>query len=181
MTSRGIPAPWWAQNADRDGCEGMFAAWRRGGRARRGDVRVAALSLLAEQPRNGYQIIQEISERTGARWRPSPGSVYPALAQLTDEELVGAVEADGRRVFTLTDAGRAYVEEHRGELAATWDAVADPADQGVIDMRELLGQVAGATMHVLRSASPAQLDAARQVLAKTRRSLYQILADGDET
>ena len=60
----------------------------RGPRVKRGDVRAAALALLAEEPPNGYQIIQEISERSGGVWRPSPGSVYPALQQLEDEGLI---------------------------------------------------------------------------------------------
>src|ERR1700756_1419759 len=83
----------------------------RGRKARRGDVRAAALLLLAEEPRNGYQIMQEIEQRSGGVWRPSPGSVYPALAQLEDEGLVGVEERDGRRTYVLTGAGRAYVEE----------------------------------------------------------------------
>src|SRR6476661_7621334 len=57
----------------------------RGRKARRGDIRTAALLLLAEEPRNGYQIMQEVEERSGGAWRPSPGSVYPALSQLEDE------------------------------------------------------------------------------------------------
>jgi DNA-binding PadR family transcriptional regulator len=77
-------------------------------RARRGDVRAAALALLAENPMNGYQIIQEISERSGGVWRPSPGSVYPALQQLEDEGLIRAEEgAGGRRAYQLTDDGGA--------------------------------------------------------------------------
>ena len=80
---------------------------------RRGDVRAAALSLLAEGPRNGYQIIQEISERTNGVWRPSPGSVYPALQQLEDEGLIRAETSEsGRKAFALTDEGRAYADSH---------------------------------------------------------------------
>src|ERR671936_914408 len=73
--------------------------FRRGPRARRGDVRAAALLLLAEEPRNGYQLMQEIEERSGGVWRPSPGSVYPALSQLEDEGLVQGEERDGRRAY----------------------------------------------------------------------------------
>src|SRR5213080_1684473 len=83
----------------------------RGRKARRGDIRTAALLLLAEEPRNGYQIMQEVEERSGGVWRPSPGSVYPALSQLEDEGLIRSEESDGRKVFALTDAGRAQVEE----------------------------------------------------------------------
>src|SRR5881396_519230 len=75
-------------------------------RMRRGDVRAALLVLLAEEPRNGYGLMQEIERRSDGVWRPSPGSVYPALALLEDEGLVRTTEEDGRKVFTLTDAGR---------------------------------------------------------------------------
>src|SRR5215212_9377682 len=78
----------------------------RGPRARRGDVRAALLVLLAEEPRNGYQLMQEIEHRSDGTWRPSPGSVYPALQQLEDERLVVTAEHDGNRVFEITDAGR---------------------------------------------------------------------------
>ena len=84
------------------------------------------LDLLAEgQPWNGYQIIQEIGARTEGVWRPSAGSVYPALQQLEDEALIRAEAAgeDRRRMYTLTEEGRAYVEAHADELRASWDAV----------------------------------------------------------
>src|SRR6266550_2095196 len=92
----------------------------RGRKARRGDIRTAALLLLAEEPRNGYQIMQEVEERSGGVWRPSPGSVYPALAQLEDEGLIGSEESDGRKVFVLTDAGRALLEERDPSKPAPW-------------------------------------------------------------
>ena len=82
----------------------------RGRKARRGDIRTAALLLLAEEPRNGYQIMQEVEERSGGVWSPSPGSVYPALAQLEDEGLIRSEEIDGRKLFALTDAGRGLAE-----------------------------------------------------------------------
>src|SRR3954447_26862627 len=83
----------------------------RGPRARRGDVRTAMLLLLNEEPRNGYGLMQEIEERSGGAWRPSPGSVYPALSQLEDEGLVRVEEVEGGRTFVLTDVGRAHVAE----------------------------------------------------------------------
>ena len=84
----------------------------RGPRARRGDVRAALLVLLAEEPRNGYQLMQEIEQRSDGVWRPSPGSVYPALQQLEDEGLVASRPASAGKAYALTDAGRAHVEEH---------------------------------------------------------------------
>ena len=92
---------------------GFGPGFGRGQRARRGDVRAALLALLAEEPRNGYQLMQEIERRTEGVWRPSPGSVYPALQQLEDEGLVRAQEGGGRKLFELTDDGREYVAEPR--------------------------------------------------------------------
>src|SRR3954454_10206844 len=96
----------------------------RGHKARRGDVRAAALVLLDEEPRNGYQLMQEIEHRSDGAWRPSPGSVYPALQQLEDEGLVRTTETEGRRQYELTPAGSEYVEANRAELGTPWEAFA---------------------------------------------------------
>jgi DNA-binding PadR family transcriptional regulator len=155
----------------------------RGPRARRGDVRAAALALLAEQPMNGYQIIQEIGERSGGVWRPSPGSVYPALQQLEDEVLIRAESGEGgRRGYVLTDAGRAYVAEHPDELRAPWDIVAGGTGGAAIEMRTLMQQLGMAAFQVVSAGTDAQQAQARKVLADARKSLYRILAaDEDET
>jgi DNA-binding PadR family transcriptional regulator len=151
----------------------------RGPRARRGDVRAALLVLLAEEPRNGYGLMQEIEQRSGGVWRPSPGSVYPALQQLEDEGLVRAVESGGRKQYELSDEGRAYVEEHRETLAEPWAEVAGDVAPGAFELRSLGGQVMAALMQVAFAGSPAQVDEAKQVLADTRRSLYRILAEDE--
>lgn len=152
---------------------------RGGPKVRRGDVRAALLALLAEEPRNGYQIIQEIAERSDGVWRPSAGSVYPALQQLDDEGLVQAVQSGTRRLFELTEEGRRYVEEHAEECAALWEAVRDTVGQEAIDMRSLVRQVGMAAMQVLKVGSTSQIVEMRQVLTDTRRSLYRILAEDD--
>lgn len=166
---------------------GMFGPWfgepkfMRGPRAKRGDVRAGALGLLAEEPRNGYQIIQEISERSGGVWRPSPGSVYPALQQLEDEGLIRAETGEGgRRVYVITDEGRAHVEARPEEFRAPWDAVAGSVGGDAIELRSLLAEVAMAAVQVGRAGTDAQLARARQLLADTRRGLYRILAADDE-
>src|ERR1700757_2013517 len=87
---------------------GGRGGWRK---ARRGDIRTAALLLLAEEPRNGYEIMQEVQDRSEGVWRPSPGSVYPALSQLEDEGLIRSQEIDGRKVFAITDEGSALLAE----------------------------------------------------------------------
>ena len=156
----------------------------RGPRVRRGDVRAAILDLLAEgQPWNGYQIIQEIAERTQGVWRPSAGSVYPALQQLEDEGLISAAAGEDRkRNYTLTDEGRAYVQAHADELRASWDAVTGSVDDAAVQMHNLARTVAMATMQVAQAGTPAQVQQASKVLADTRKALYRILAaDGEET
>ena len=158
--------------------------FRQGPKVARGDVRAAILALLTEQPRNGYQIIQEISRRSGGVWKPSSGSVYPALQQLEDEGLVRADENDGRRVFQLTEAGRAYVEARQEELSAPWEAVSESMDERVVALQTLIGQVGMAAMQVAMAGAETQLTAARQVLTEARRALYRILAadePGDDT
>jgi hypothetical protein len=142
----------------------------RGPRVKRGDVRAAALALLAEEPRNGYQIIQEIGERSGGVWRPSPGSVYPALQQLEDEALIQAETAEGQ----------AYVTAHPDEVSAPWDVVARSVGDDAIELRELIGQVAMAAVQVTQVGSDAQVTEAHKILTDARRSLYRILAADDE-
>ncbi len=148
----------------------------RGRRTGRGDVRLAALSLLAEGPMHGYQLIQEIAERSGGEWKPSPGSVYPMLQQLADEGLVRAEEAEGRRVFTLTEAGQTYVNERRAEIAAVWESATGGGDDAVRELWQGFGQVAAAMQQVSHAGTPAQIAAAGRLIAETRRQLYRILA-----
>lgn len=147
----------------------------RGPRAGRGDVRSAVLALLAEQPMHGYQMIQEISERSGGAWKPSPGSVYPTLQQLEDEGLVRAQEQDGRRVYHLTEQGQRVVTERADEFANLWQGVAPSADDA--QLGDLIFQVGAAFVHVARTGTPAQMAEARKVLARTRADLYRIMGE----
>jgi DNA-binding PadR family transcriptional regulator len=153
---------------------GPFGGGR--GRKRRGDVRIALLMLLAEEPRNGYQLMQAIEERSGGRWRPSPGSVYPTLAQLEDEGLIRASERDGTKLFELTDAGRAHLDE-RGDAPAPWDAGDDPNASTFIEIRGLSMQVAKAAWEVAQVGDERQIGRATEILSEARRSLYRILAE----
>src|SRR5215471_2470252 len=155
---------------------------RRRPRVRRGDVRAAALALLAEEPRNGYQIIQEIAARSGGVWQPSPGSVYPALQQLEDEGLISAATMEGGRSgFALTDEGRSYMAEHADEVNAPWEVVAGREHGSVREMRGMVGQLAMAAMQVTQAGSEAQIAEAQGILKNARRSLYRILAADDDT
>jgi DNA-binding PadR family transcriptional regulator len=156
----------------------MFAGPFGGGRGRRrrGDVRAALLLVLAEEPRNGYQLMQAIEERSGGRWRPSPGSVYPALAQLEDERLVRAIERDEVRLFEITDAGRKHLEE-RHEHTPPWEN--DEPDT-VSDLKSQIKQIAIAAAQVIRAGDEAQVARAGETLAEARRKLYRILAEEDD-
>jgi DNA-binding PadR family transcriptional regulator len=158
---------------------GPWAAGPRGPKARRGDVRAAILAVLAEQPMNGYQIIQEIAERSGGMWKPSPGSIYPTLQQLEDEGLVTADAETGRRTFTLTDDGRTYVAEHADEVSAPWDAMTAATEDDERGLKPLLGQVAAAMWQIIAAGTPDQQARARAALIDLRRTLYAILADDD--
>src|SRR5262249_22641445 len=144
-----------------------------GPKVRRGDVRAAALALLAGKPLNGYQIIQEIEQRSDGLWRPRPRSLYPPPQQPEGEGPVRAEESEGRRAFHLTDTGRAYVESHKAELAAPWEALTETMADGALELRDLVGQVAEAIMHVARTGSTRQVSEAKRVLGETRRSLYR--------
>ena len=152
----------------------------RGGRARRGDVRAAILALLSEEPMHGYQLIQEIAQRSDGMWRPSAGSVYPALSLLQDEGLVRPdtrpEDEGGRKVFTLTDTGRAYVTEHATDLAAPWDTVTGGVSESMGEIMELVREVGIAAVQVMRTGDASAIEAARRTLDQARRSLYLILA-----
>lgn len=154
-------------------------------RAAKGNVRTAILALLAEEPRHGYQLMQDIAERSHGAWRPSPGSVYPVLSALQDEGLVDDEKVEGRRVFSLTAAGRAHVAERADELGAVFDAydaaARDDEELGTADARALIAGVAAAAVQVFATGTDEQVAAARQLLDRARRELYGLLAqDSDE-
>ena len=159
---------------------------RRGPRVRRGDVRTAILDVLraaeagGEQV-NGYQVIQQISERSDGSWRPSPGSVYPTIQQLQDEGLIETEDGRGRKTLTLTDEGRQYVAEHEDELAQVWRPFERQAndDTSFSGLKPEIGQVMGAVWQIVTAGSESQQRAAIEVLVETRRKLYGIIADGD--
>jgi DNA-binding PadR family transcriptional regulator len=151
----------------------------RGRKARRGDIRTAALLLLAEEPRNGYQIMQEVEERSGGVWRPSPGSVYPALQQLEDEGLIRSEDSEGRKLLAITDEGRKLLAERPEDAPAPWEQMSSDLSSGHRELGQLMREVAFAFSQVMRTGSEPQLAKARDVLAGARRDLYRILADGD--
>jgi DNA-binding PadR family transcriptional regulator len=150
---------------------------RRGGpRARRGDVRLALLRLLDEEPRNGYQLIQAIEQRSEGLWRPSPGSVYPTLAQLEDEGLIRSLESEGTRRFEITDSGREYLQG-RVDEPAPWAPAGEETEHPLADLGPLVIGIGKATFQVASVGDRSQRERARTLLTETRRALYRILAE----
>lgn len=189
----GWAGPGWGRTGPPPWAAGLFGMTqpdeRRGPRVRRGDVRSAILDVLraaalTEESVNGYQVIQQINDKSKGAWRPSPGSVYPTIQQLEDEGLVQADDERGRRTLRLTAEGATYAAEHADELAGVWapferrERDAASSTPGVADLKPEIGQVMGAVWQIVSSGSEAQRTAAIEVLIDTRRQLYGILADG---
>lgn len=146
-----------------------------GMRARRGDVRSAILRLLSEKPMHGYQIIQELSTRSGGAWSPSAGSVYPTLQLLADEGLLSAQETAGKKVFSLTEAGVAAVAE-TADQPAPWEDAAQ-SDSGAAGYRQAAGRLMQVVFQIGKTGTPAQAEAAIEVLNDARKKLYTLLAE----
>jgi DNA-binding PadR family transcriptional regulator len=144
-------------------------------------MRAAAIELLSERPMHGYEVIQELESRSGGVWKPSPGSVYPTLQLLQDEGLVTASEIDGRRVFTLTDAGRTEVGSRREQGSVPpWVEMADDAGAPVQRLARALRSAVMASKQLLHDGTPAQQQQAEAILADARRKLYALLAADEE-
>lgn len=150
----------------------------RGRRAQRGDVRAAVLTLLAEEPMHGYELMQTIAERSEGRWTPSPGAIYPTLAVLSDEGLVTLAESDGRKLASLTPTGVQHVEESR----ATWPNPfqRDAADAAGPDLHALTRDLVEAVRHAARTASDTQRERLAEVLTSARRDVYRALVEETE-
>lgn len=145
---------------------------RSGTRAGKGELRSAVLSLLAERPMHGYQIIREIEERSAGSWKPSAGSVYPTLQLLADEGFISAEESNGRKIYSLTEAGQ---EEVAGtEKTAPWDAAGPHGSFAALPKAGM--ELAQAAAQVGRSGTNKQVQEAVAVLDEARRRLYSILA-----
>ncbi|MFE6731363.1 PadR family transcriptional regulator [Streptomyces californicus] len=145
------------------------------GRARRGDVRASILALLKDRPMHGYEMIQEIGERSGGAWRPSPGSVYPTLQLLEDEGLITSASEGGKKLFTLTESGLGEAEsgpdapwEEAGR-GVDWES-ANEIRQAGFGLMEAFGQV-------WKTGSADQRQKALTVINDARKQLYLILAD----
>lgn len=151
---------------------------RRGGgrgRGRRGDVRAAILTLLGERPMHGYEMIQEIAERSDGLWKPSPGSVYPTLQLLVDEGLIVGTESEGsKKLFELTDDGRAAAAKIE---TPPWEQITDDAGPGHADLRSAVGQLMGAVAQSSYAASEEQQARILEIVNNARREIYGVLGE----
>lgn len=153
-----------------------FGGRRGGGRGRvgRGQIRTALLALLEDESMHGYEMIRQIDERSGGRWKPSPGAVYPTLQQMTDEGLVTVVDEGGKKVFSLTAEGREVVADLSDADRRPWEVDGD--DNPMWDLKPLMKGLAMAAASAM-SGTPDQVERAKAVLNDARRSLYAILAE----
>jgi DNA-binding PadR family transcriptional regulator len=147
------------------------------GRARRGDVRASILALLKDRPMHGYEMIQEIAERSGGAWKPSPGSVYPTLQLLEDEGLIVSESEGGKKLFALTDEGRTAADEGPD---APWEEAGRGVDwEAMNEIRQAGFHLMEAFSQVWKTGSKEQREKALAVLGDARKKLYLILADED--
>ncbi len=155
----------------------MFGRPRWGrGPIRRGDIRLLILSALAARPMHGYEIIQELESRSGGRWRPSAGSVYPTLQQLADEGFVTSEEVEGgRRTYTLTEEGRAAAAA--APIPNPWS---DEEPGAYTDIRKLGLQLVQAVIQVERIGSAHARQETVRILTDARRQVYRLLAEDEE-
>jgi len=144
----------------------------------RGDVRAAVLILLAEEPMHGYQLMQEMEERSDGGWEPSPGSIYPTLQQLADEELVSSESQGGKNIFSLTDAGREAVSAI--DEPPAWERFQGEGGARSGKLRRSMMQLGAATRQVGSAGTDTQVEQAIEVLTDARKKLYAILATDDE-
>jgi DNA-binding PadR family transcriptional regulator len=134
------------------------------------------LTILAEGPKHGYELITTLEERSGGRWKPSPGTIYPALRRLEHRGLIESTEDDGKRRFELTDAGRERVAERAdaGE-PAPWE---EQSLGGHGELRRAVSELTGPARQIGRFGSSEQIDAAVAAVRTATKTLYAILADG---
>jgi DNA-binding PadR family transcriptional regulator len=144
-----------------------------------GEVRLALLSLLEDGPKHGYQLMKDLEARSGGLYRASAGAIYPTLQQLEDEGLVTSEQADGRRVYRLTDAGRAELKDSSDSVRKIWER-AQTWEDWAPWMGPAAGMVAGPAAGVMKAAmraatragdNPDRISKVREILERARKEL----------
>ena len=157
---------------------GFGPRFGRGPKAGRGDVKLAIVILLAEEPRHGYQIIQELGTRSNGMWRPSPGSIYPTLQAMEDEGLVTAEIVEGKKVYSLSESGKAYLAAN-ARSSPPWEEIAGDPRSAFFELRREIEQLGVAVMQVGQAGREDQLRRAMKLLSDARKSVYRILSEDD--
>jgi DNA-binding PadR family transcriptional regulator len=147
-----------------------------GPRMRRGDIRTAVLAVLSEGPGHGYDVMQNLEDKTGGAWRPSPGSVYPTLQLLEDEGLVRSSERDGKRVFEITEAGRTESAERIEQAGGTPWELAGKGQRRGREVRDAFAQLYQAFKQIATVGTPEQVERGLAIVTDARKQLYAILA-----
>jgi DNA-binding PadR family transcriptional regulator len=148
-----------------------------GPRAGRGDVRGLLLSALLQGPAHGYELMRRLEEASGGVWRASPGSVYPTLALLADEGLLDADDSAAKRVYALTDTGRAAAALAAGQ-PTPWASEGDEkVTDARLELREHVHQLHMAAKQVGLAGRPEHIEAATTIVRSARQQLYRLLAD----
>jgi DNA-binding PadR family transcriptional regulator len=129
---------------------------------------------------HGYEMIRELESRSGGFWRPSAGSIYPTLQLLEDEGLLHSEETEGKRLYSLTDAGRAEAERVQ-KATPPWQGVADEVSPPAFQLRDAAMQLGAAVLQVGHAGSEEQVKRTLQILNDARRSIYSILGETPET
>ncbi len=140
-------------------------------------MRLGILAVLNDEPMHGYQIMQELEERSGGGWQPSPGSIYPTLQQLSDEGLIASQSIDGKNVFSLTEDGATAVQGNEGP--PPWERFVDEGGAAYSGLKRSMFQLGAAVRQVAAAGSQAQAEAANEVLNEARKALYRILAEDE--
>ena len=148
---------------------------RRGRMFEKGDLKYVILDLLKDKPSHGYEVIRALEERFRGFYSPSPGSVYPTLQLLADEGLISAEESQGRKTYSLTEAGRAEAEAS-GARPSPWQTSSPRESGGMGSLPKAGIELAQAAAQVQRTGTPEQVKQAVEVLEDARRRLYSILA-----
>jgi DNA-binding PadR family transcriptional regulator len=178
----------WTGDFGADFWRAFGRGWGRGGppfgpgrppRARRGDIRLGILHLLADadRPMHGYEMIRELQDRSGGAWRPSAGSIYPTLQLLEDEGLVESTEGTGKRLYALTQAGRDEIDNRGGQ--APWEEFSEPTDSPWTDLRNAGVGLMAAAMQGAHTANEDQLHRIAATLREARSRIYRILGEDE--
>ena len=160
---------------------GPFGGGRggRGGprRTRRGDIRLALLSGLTDGPAHGYELIQRLSDRSGGRWKPSPGSVYPTLQMLEEAGFASSSQRDDKRVYAITEAGQTELTTKLAQADGPMPWMDAESAGSHDDLRKAVGQLVMAAKQVGMTDNQTHIETAAGIINEARRKLYQLLAE----